>query len=236
MAFDARGYFNKTTHSDRQDEFGFTLGGPVRIPHLYNGTDQTFFFDADYYRTKGGGETSIISLPTDAMRHGDISALLASGQVIYDPETTQTSGTTATRTPFPGNIIPRVRTNPVAQKILSYVPPTTSQNIVNNSILPNSSTYTNFSTYSAKVDHYLNQATILTQRISIPAIRTPPFLLLFRIQLWAFLSFSPACFILPDSVITGRCAPRCSISFASVITGSTFRSLLQMRMPAGHLH
>ena len=33
--FDARGYFNKTTPIDRQNNYGFTVGGPVSIPHLY---------------------------------------------------------------------------------------------------------------------------------------------------------------------------------------------------------
>lgn len=156
--FDARGYFNKTTPVDRQNEFGFTIGGPVRIPHLYNGTDKTFFFfNGDFYRTRGGGGTSTLSLPTAAMRQGDFSALLATGQIIYDPASTVINGTTVTRTPFPGNIIPANRISPVAQKILSYVPATTNQNIVNNSILPNSLTYNNFNTYSMKVDHYFNQ-------------------------------------------------------------------------------
>ena len=158
-ALDARGYFNKTTPVDRQNEFGFSIGGPVVIPHLYHGKNKTFFFfNGDFYRTKGGGGSSIISLPTAAMRNGDFSALLPAGQAIYDPATTQTNGTVDTRTPFPNNIIPRDRISPAAAKILSYVPATTNQNIVNNSTLPNSTTYNNFDTYSIKVDHYINQA------------------------------------------------------------------------------
>lgn len=37
-------YFNKRETSLRQSDFGGTLGGPVEIPHLYNGKDKTFFF------------------------------------------------------------------------------------------------------------------------------------------------------------------------------------------------
>jgi hypothetical protein len=82
-ALDARGYFNQTTPVDRQNEFGFSLGGPVVLPHLYNGKNKTFFFfNGDFYRTRGGGGTSTISLPTAAMRNGDFSALLAQGQII----------------------------------------------------------------------------------------------------------------------------------------------------------
>jgi hypothetical protein len=37
-------YFGKPAPALRQNDFGGTLGGPVRIPHLYNGKDKTFFF------------------------------------------------------------------------------------------------------------------------------------------------------------------------------------------------
>ena len=160
---DAKGYFNQTTPIDRQNEFGFSLGGPVVIPHLYNGKNKTFFFfDGDFYRTRGGGGTSTITLPTAAERNGDFSALLVpsaslpNGTIIYDPDKTQVNGGVTTRTPFPGNIIPKGRISSVASKILSYVPPTTNQNLINNSMLPNSATYNNFNTYSMKVDHYFN--------------------------------------------------------------------------------
>src|SRR3989441_673108 len=51
--FDANDWFNDyfrsvdptlTKPALRQNDFGGTLGGPVRIPHLYNGKDKTFFF------------------------------------------------------------------------------------------------------------------------------------------------------------------------------------------------
>jgi len=44
--FDARGYFNRTTPIDRENNYGFTVGGPVAIPHLDNGKDRTFFLFA----------------------------------------------------------------------------------------------------------------------------------------------------------------------------------------------
>ncbi len=49
-AMDANSTFNKRStpviarQEERQNDFGGTLGGPVRIPGLYNGTDRTFFF------------------------------------------------------------------------------------------------------------------------------------------------------------------------------------------------
>jgi hypothetical protein len=43
-ALDARNYFDTVKLPERQNDFGGTLGGAVRIPHLYDGRDKTFFF------------------------------------------------------------------------------------------------------------------------------------------------------------------------------------------------
>ena len=42
--------------ADKQNDYGLTMGGPVRIPHLYNGKDKTFFFFSweQYKQTSGG--------------------------------------------------------------------------------------------------------------------------------------------------------------------------------------
>jgi len=88
---------------------GGGFGGPIV-------KDRTFFWFAteDYHNisTRNGS----LLLPTQAERNGDFSATTnASGQriTIYDPLTHQ---------PFPNNVIPQGRINPIAQKMLSYVP------------------------------------------------------------------------------------------------------------------
>jgi hypothetical protein len=47
-AMDANNWFNDyysyPKGKERQNDFGGTIGGPVRFPHLYNGKDKTFFF------------------------------------------------------------------------------------------------------------------------------------------------------------------------------------------------
>ena len=54
----------------RYNQFGFTVGGPVVIPHVYNGKSKTFFF-VDYQGTRQpGGVTDTTSVPTDALRQG----------------------------------------------------------------------------------------------------------------------------------------------------------------------
>lgn len=118
---------------DHQNDFGGSLGGPVRVPKLYNGRDKTFFFFSwEQYRNNQGG-TSVDTLPTDAERNGDFSALLGAdtglinpcdgshvltGQ-IFDPSTTQIVAGTPCRTAFPGNKITNL--SPVAQNVLSFL-------------------------------------------------------------------------------------------------------------------
>jgi len=134
------------TPSDHQNDFGGALGGPVRIPHLYDGRDRTFFFFTwEQYRNNVGLVNDLQTLPTAAERGGDFSAILGPGvttgppnytpvinpctgdQVlqgqIFDPSTTTTlsSGQTC-RFPFAGNKITNL--SPVAQKVLTYLPGT----------------------------------------------------------------------------------------------------------------
>jgi hypothetical protein len=58
---------------DRQNDYGGTFGGPVRVPKLYNGTDKTFFFFSwEQYRQNQGG-TSTTTVPTAAEKNGDFT-------------------------------------------------------------------------------------------------------------------------------------------------------------------
>ena len=86
--------------------FGGSFSGPVNIPHLYNGKDQTFFF-ADYEGNRRRFTTpQVLSVPTAAMRAGDLTNL--PGGAVIDP---------STGAPFPGNQIPLTSLNPVAQSL-----------------------------------------------------------------------------------------------------------------------
>lgn len=69
-ALDARGFFDPTRSTFQQNQFGGTLGGPVK-------KDKVFFF-ADYQgqRTIQGVETGVVSLPSLANRGGDFSDLI----------------------------------------------------------------------------------------------------------------------------------------------------------------
>ena len=139
------------TPLDRQNDYGGTMGGPVRIPHLYDGHDKTFFFFSwEQYRQQQGGVTTS-TVPTNLARSGNFSEYIGAGLTdsggnpiinpctgtqilqgqIFDPSTTQTIGGVTCRTPFAGNILTPSST--VGQNILSYYPaPLPGTGIVNN--------------------------------------------------------------------------------------------------------
>ena len=102
-ALDTRGFFAPTTPILKQNEFGVTVGGPVIIPKLYNGKDKTFFYGwYDGFRLVQEASNSLDTVPTEAMRGGDLSNVLGAqvgtdalgrpvyGSEIYDPATQRT--------------------------------------------------------------------------------------------------------------------------------------------------
>ncbi len=159
--------------SDKQNDFGGSFGGPVAIPHLYNGHDKSFFFFAweQFRQTLGGTTTS--SVPTLAERGGDFrdrfitganGLPVTTGQInpcdgtpilngqIFDPATTTVVGGKQCRFAFPNNIIPTARFSPLATKLLAYYPAPINPNLVNNYTLASSSPITN-TTYTIRIDH-----------------------------------------------------------------------------------
>ena len=125
---DARGYFAPVTPINKQNEFGFTVGGPVVLPRLYDGRNKTFFHvSVDWFRFRGAGINSRLTVPTAAFKNGDFSGYTdSSGKVIpiYDP---------ATGNPFPGNIIPASRFSGASASILPLIPdPESGTGFVNN--------------------------------------------------------------------------------------------------------
>ncbi len=115
---------NYKTPVTRQNQYGATLGGPVIIPKLFNGRDKLFFFYS-YERFKDTVPNAITTtVPTDAERGGDFSALLALGSTyqLYDPYSGVNTGGKITRTPLANNKIDPSKINPVAKAYLQFFP------------------------------------------------------------------------------------------------------------------
>jgi len=109
-ALDARSFGQNVLPSKIGNTFGATLGGPLAIPKLYNGRDRTFFYFT-WESLRFPRESTIQNtVPTRFVKNGDFSR---EGVVVRDPLNQQ---------PFPGNVIPQARFNPVARQILPFFP------------------------------------------------------------------------------------------------------------------
>ncbi|HVJ09353.1 MAG TPA: carboxypeptidase regulatory-like domain-containing protein [Acidisarcina sp.] len=111
------------------NQFGGTIGGPVRLPKIYNGEGRTFFFVA-YDKTINTNPLSpTLSVPTQLERSGDFSQSFTTQLVngtrvvypikIYNPYQVDSKGN---RQIFAGSVIPSTLLDPIAQKILAFLP------------------------------------------------------------------------------------------------------------------
>jgi len=111
--FDAKNYFDSPTNPIppfHLNQFGANIGGPIIIPHVFNGKDKLFFF-ADYEGKRvSQAQTYISTVPTDAFRTGDFSALLPK-VVLHVP------GGTA---PLPNNRVQQI--NPTSANLIALYP------------------------------------------------------------------------------------------------------------------
>jgi hypothetical protein len=164
--FSNDGSGNKVRPRNRRNDYGGTLGGPVWIPKIYNGHDKTFFFfNYEEYRETNGYYPNL-TLPTNAFRNGDFSAIGPNGgagfnpglgvpstalpstdalgrqisaNTIYDPDTRAIAPNgVGYANPFPNNMIPQNRFNPIAKNIQALIPAVSNGNLINNATGNNS--------------------------------------------------------------------------------------------------
>ncbi len=130
-ALDAPNFFNNkagTKQSVYQDHrYGFSVGGPVLLPKLYNGKNRTFWYYVFDDNKFGVPRQWTRTVPTAAQREGDFSALLnipkGSNYQIYDPFTTAPApGGRFRRQPFANNVIPRSLLDPVGLNLVALYP------------------------------------------------------------------------------------------------------------------
>ena len=167
-AFNANTPWVNAKPTARRNDYGFTLGGPVYLPKIYNGHDKTFFFfNWEQYR-----ETEIINnildtVPTAQYRAGNFSQALTGKNLttdplgrsvpegaIYDPQTERAAPNgNIIRDQFTNNTIPANRLDPVALRIQALIPnPNQGTGVINNAIFPFPSTRIT-SIPAFKIDH-----------------------------------------------------------------------------------
>ncbi len=155
---------------NRRQDYGFTLGGPVFIPKVYDGRNKTFFFfNWEQYRETVDINNQLETVPTAAYRLGNFSAAQIGNAIgtdplgrpifqgeIYDPSTQRAAPTSGqiVRDPFVGQQIPVTSFDPVAARIQALFPQPLGPNassVVNN-FVPNIPTSRVTSIPSFKID------------------------------------------------------------------------------------
>jgi hypothetical protein len=129
-----------------KNDYGASVGGPVRIPKLYNGRNKTFFFfNYEGYDSQATVAPTLVTVPTLAMRAGNFAGILDGRNLgtttngsailentIYDPLSATTVNGNIVTTAFPGNIIPANRMNASSLAVQALMPlPETSGNLNN---------------------------------------------------------------------------------------------------------
>jgi hypothetical protein len=157
--FNARNFFAVRRSPVRLNQYGGAVGGPIR-------KDKTHFF-ATWEQTRQLTSFDTAStVPTLRNRAGDFSDLRSTSGVtilVYDPST---GSTAATRQPFPGNIIPSARWDPVAAAAMAYFPiPNRAGTATNaNNFIGSSRNALNRNIVVGRLDHQFRESDLVTAR------------------------------------------------------------------------
>jgi Carboxypeptidase regulatory-like domain/TonB dependent receptor len=184
-ALDANQFFNKDTinsttgaitprNHDRFFQMGGSLGGPVRIPHLYDGHDKTFFF-VNYDRTiLPSSEVISETVPTMDQRSGNLANALATADANGKPRTPQQiympNGKASA--PFSGDQIGPI--DPAAAKILALLPPPNTVGTydpVNNRYTGNWTSQQNLTSHVLRLNARVDESVTQNDRVSLNVYR-----------------------------------------------------------------
>jgi hypothetical protein len=153
------------THTN---QLGGTIGGPIWIPHVFNGHNKLFFFYSYEAYIGSNPPTAVIgTVPTAAERTGDFSALLGisngKNYQLYNPNTATGTPTNYTRTAIPGNVFANagLTVSPIAQAYLKQIPlpnytgPTTTVDGENN-YFAYSANVVNYRSHMGRIDYNIS--------------------------------------------------------------------------------
>jgi hypothetical protein len=146
----AKHLFSQRTDGLKRNQFGFSLGGPVYIPRVYDGRNRTFFFNSyQGTRVRTSASSSLVILPTQAQRNGDFSDVT---QQLVDPDT---------QAAFPGNRIPSSQISSVAKNLFHYLPvPPPLPGYAPGSMFVTFPNKENLFEYLVKIDHQTGYAEV----------------------------------------------------------------------------
>jgi hypothetical protein len=156
-AFDARNYFDYKDPTGRRrippfvrNEFGFTIGGPVVIPGLYEGRKRTYYFGEYQGFRQVLGTTQVLPVPTAAERQG------------------------IDTTTFPGDTL-TVPVNPAVVPVLNQYPlPNQPSGAFGDRTLATSSKVsTRTDQFSLRIDHQISGQASLITRFSLNQVTGP---------------------------------------------------------------
>jgi len=189
-ALTARTFYQPTASGMRRNEMGATFSGPVRIPKVYNGKNQTFFF-ASYEPKRRRDEVAYwMRAPTEAERNGDFRDSWvspgATNPLLYQQfECVDAScsgfkwlNRATNSTVYPlfcagcppdqvGHVIPKNMLDPTAQKFLSYVPlPNMPYDSQGNNFLGVQGVASTDDRFNVKVDHNVSAKNHLSVRFT----------------------------------------------------------------------
>jgi len=138
-AFDARNFFSQNVEPLRQNQFGATLGGPIRH-------DKTFFFG--YYEGFRNlqGETFTSTVPSTLERQGNFSETVDPSSGLVLPLINENTGQQ-----YPNDTLPSI--NPISQSLLSYFP---LPNVGTNLFTTTQNLNANRDQFGVRVDHSIS--------------------------------------------------------------------------------
>jgi len=174
------GHGNLIRPAARRNDYGFTVGGPLYIPKIYNGHDKTFFFfNFEQYRETQTINNIPDTVPDALYRSGNFGeAEAAVGNKIlgtdvlgrpipqngiYDPRTRRVDPVTGqvVEDLFPNNTIPANLLSPVALKIQAQIPQPNLPGLTNN-YLPTYPSVRHTTIPAVKIDHNLTSVAKLS--------------------------------------------------------------------------
>ncbi len=139
----------------KQNQYGGTFGGPVR-------KDKTFYFGSFEGTRTRLGRSFTSTVPVPEVREGNFNRI----RPVFDPATTVGTPASFTRQPFPGNIVPRNRWDPLFPKLLALYPLPTNPNSIVNNYFFSPTERNDVNTYDLKGDHNVSDTSRLSVRYS----------------------------------------------------------------------